>query len=185
MFTWEMYKMKTLLNLARKTLEAHFQGKEVEVSKSIKKKFSEKKACFVTLTKNEELRGCIGSIYPRQALYKDIIENTLNAAFSDPRFPQLGKEELNEIKIEISVLTIPEKLEFKNREDLLKKLTKKEGLIIKKGFYSATYLPQVWRQMPDKQEFLSTLCMKAGLNCNAWREKGIEVFAYKVEAVEE
>lgn len=176
--------MKELLKLARNAIESYFSKKELKVSPEIIKKYSEKKACFVTLTKNNQLRGCIGSLQPRQELYKDVIDNARNAAFQDPRFSPMEKSELDKIKIEISVLSIPKKLEFKDDKDLLKKLTKKEGVIIKKEFYSATYLPQVWKELKDKEEFLSSLCMKAGLSEDAWKEK-IEVFTYSVEIVKE
>lgn len=177
--------MKELLQIARKSIASHLAGKDFQLSSELKSKFSDKKACFVTLTKNGALRGCIGSIQPRQELYKDVIENAENAAFNDPRFHPLQKNELSEIKIEISVLTIPKKIEFKDSNDIIKKLTKKEGVIIKKGWQSATYLPQVWEQIHDKNDFLSSLCIKAGLSSSAWKEKGIEVYFYYVEAVEE
>ena len=113
-----------------------------------------------------------------------MIDNAHNAAFQDPRFSPLEKSELEKIKIEISVLSIPKKMIFKDSNDLLNKLTKKEGVIIKKGFYSATYLPQVWKEVNGKEEFLSSLCVKAGLNEDAWKDK-IEVFTYHVEIVKE
>ncbi|MBS3155550.1 AmmeMemoRadiSam system protein A [Candidatus Woesearchaeota archaeon] len=176
--------MKELLKLARETIESYFSRKELKISDEIKKKYSDKKACFVTLTKNNQLRGCIGSLQPKQELYKDVIDNAHNAAFQDPRFSPLEKSELEKIKIEISVLSIPKKMIFKDSNDLLNKLTKKEGVIIKKGFYSATYLPQVWKEVNGKEEFLSSLCVKAGLNEDAWKDK-IEVFTYHVEIVKE
>jgi len=176
--------MKELLKLARKTLEVHFDKKELEVSKNIKKKFSEKKACFVTLIENGELRGCVGSLYARQALWKDVIENSINAAFNDSRFPELTSEELKKIKIEVSILSIPRKINFASFEELKKKITGK-GVILKQGFSSATYLPQVWEEISDKEQFLSSLCMKAGLGRNEWKEKGLKVWVYDVKKVEE
>jgi len=176
--------MKELLKLARETLEAYFNGKEPNVSEDIKKKYSEEKACFVTLTKNGELRGCVGSLEARQELWKDVVENSINAAFNDSRFPELTSGELKKIKIEVSVLSIPGKISFTNIEELKKKIWKK-GVIIKKGWNSATYLPQVWEEISDKEEFLGSLCLKAGLNINAWKEKNVEVLVYEVKKIKE
>lgn len=183
MCIWGMFEMKELLKLARETLEVHFDKKELSVSSEIKKKYSKKQACFVTLTLDDELRGCIGSIYSRQELWRDVVENTLNAAFNDYRFPSLDKSELDKIKIEVSVLTVPQKISFKDEEDLKRKI-KGKGVILKKGLNSATYLPQVWEDLPDEEEFLSSLCQKAGLKRSAWKEN-VEVFVYEVEKVKE
>lgn len=177
--------MKELLKLSRKVLENYFKGKKTKVSDKIKKRFSEEKSCFVTLTKFGNLRGCIGSLYPSKALYKEVIQNTLSSAFSDPRFLPLTKQELPEIKIEISVLSIPEKINYSSSQDLLKKLKKSCGIIIQKNQRQATYLPQVWKQIPDKKEFLSHLCLKAGFSSDAWKSEDLDVFYYTVEKIEE
>ncbi len=173
----------TLTQLARYTLEAYFQNQKFEPDEETKKKYSDKKACFVTLTKNDQLRGCVGSLIATQELWKDVQENAINAAFRDSRFPPLTKEELNKIKIEISVLTAPKKLEYENEKDLLEKINKDMGIILKKGFYSATFLPQVWEQLPDKIQFLEHLSLKAGLDKDAW--KTADIFYYKVEIEKE
>jgi len=173
----------TLTQLARHTLEAYFQNQKFEPDEETKKKYSDKKACFVTLTKNDQLRGCVGSLIATQELWKDVQENAINAAFRDSRFPPLTKEELNKIKIEISILTAPKKLEYENEKDLLEKINKDMGIILKKGFYSATFLPQVWEQLPDKIQFLEHLSLKAGLDKDAW--KTADIFYYKVEIEKE
>ena len=139
----------------------------------------------MTLTKNNNLRGCIGSLYASQPLWKEVQENALRAAFQDPRFFPLTKNELNEIKIEVSVLSEPKKLPFKDENDLLKKINKNMGIIIKKNFKSATFLPQVWEQLPDKKEFLEHLCLKAGLNKDDWKSKNTEILYYFVESEKE
>jgi AmmeMemoRadiSam system protein A len=176
--------MKELLNLARQTLIDYFENKEVQVSEKIKEKYSEERACFVTLTKNGELRGCIGSLYPRQELWREVVENTLNSAFSDTRFCPVIFSELKKIKIEISVLSIPKKISYKTLDELKKKITGK-GVILKQHYHSATYLPQVWDEINSKEEFLSSLSQKAGLARDAWKEKDIEVKVYDVEKVNE
>jgi len=177
--------MKDLLVVARKTLEAYFEEQKFELVEEIKQKYKEKKACFVTLTKNAELRGCVGSLVAEKELWKDVQENVLYAAFHDARFLPLSKEELDKIKIEISILSSPEKIEFENSKDLLKKLNKNYGVIIRKGICSATFLPQVWKEIPNKEKFLSMLCLKAGLKSDEWQNRDVEIHIYKVERVKE
>ena len=145
----------------------------------------EKKGVFVTLTINGQLRGCIGTIQPIMPLYEAVIKNAVSAAYSDPRFPPLTKEEAAELKIEISVLTEPVKLNYNNPADLLKKLNHEQGIILKKGFSTATFLPQVWEDLPDKEQFLANLCLKANLSPEAWKESDIEIYIYKVEKFSE
>ncbi len=165
-----------LLKLARQTLEHYFStGKVIEVDVT-DKELLEKRGTFVTLHKNGELRGCIGHIEPVQEIYKDVIENALAAAFEDNRFLPLKKEEMGNIEIEISVLTQPQKLTYASTDDLLNKLHPlRDGIIIRKGRYGATYLPQVWEDLSDKTEFLSSLCLKAGLPADEWRNGQLEV----------
>lgn len=179
-------KYKELLKLAREAIKTELENKELKVEGDIKKKFSDKRACFVTLSlkKNDELRGCIGSLEARQELWKDVVENARDAAFLDPRFDKLSLDELEKIKIEISVLSVPVKISYKDEEDLKKKI-KEKGVILRKGFYSATYLPQVWEQIKDEEEFLGSLCMKAGLSFDIWKKEKIDVWTYEVEKVKE
>ncbi len=142
-----------------------------------------KKATFVTLTKEGELRGCIGTLKARQELYRDVTDNAYNAAFRDYRFPPLKKEELKHVKIEISILSDPEKLEYKNASDLLAKLNHSLGIIIKEGLRQATFLPTVWEQLPDKKEFLTHLCIKADLPPDEWKSEKLEIYTYTVEKI--
>lgn len=143
----------------------------------------EKRGTFVTLhTKDGQLRGCIGHIEPVQEIYKDVIENALAAAFDDSRFLPLKKEEMGDIEIEISVLTNPEPLNYTSADDLLNKLQPlRDGVIIEKGRFGATYLPQVWEDLSDKAEFLSSLCLKAGLPADEWRSGQLKVLTYQAE----
>lgn len=175
--------MKELLNLSRNALVKYLQGEEAKPSEEIKKKFSKKQACFVTLTKRGELRGCIGRLYARQELWKDVIENSISAGFRDPRFSPLREGELQNIKIEISVLSIPKKLEFRTPEELIKKINSNYGILLQKRMSSATYLPQVWEQIPDKKDFLEQLSLKAGLSRDAW--KTADIWVYEVEKINE
>lgn len=136
---------------------------------------------FVTITKNSQLRGCIGHLKAIQKLYLDIIDNSINAAFHDPRFPPLSSDELESIDIEISVLSKPKDLKYDGAPDLLEKIqVNTDGVIISKGFYSATFLPQVWDELSKKEDFLTHLCLKAGLNGNEWKNSSLRVQTYNV-----
>lgn len=170
-----------LTEIARKTLEAYFKGKEFVPDEKTKKKYNEKKACFVTLTINERLRGCIGSLEARNELWKDVIQNAQHAAFNDFRFSPLKEDELKRIKIEVSVLTTPKRLEFENEKDLLEKIDRKMGIILEKNDYNATFLPQVWLQIPDKKDFLENLSMKAEMSRNEWKTSIISYYRVEIE----
>lgn len=171
-----------LLKLARQSIEHLFgSGGKLELSESEIpfSKLKEKRAAFVTLTQNGGLRGCIGSLVPELPLYQEIIDRAFSAAFQDPRFVPLSKEELPKTKISISILTIPEPLEFKDSQELLEKLVpQRDGVVLKRGLNSATYLPKVWEELPDKEDFLSNLCQKAGLEPDAWKGH-LEISTYQ------
>jgi hypothetical protein len=146
----------------------------------------EPKGCFVTLTENGELRGCIGHIFPQEPLYKAVIDTAQGAALYDGRFSPVRPEELSKIRVEVSVLTVPQPLDFKSPEDLLAKLQPhKDGVVLRIGARTATYLPQVWEQLPNKESFLSHLSEKAGCAPGAWRERDTEVLIYHVAAFKE
>ena len=176
-----------ILNLARRSIEYGFDNKEFLViteSELVSEQLLQERSCFVTLELNNNLRGCIGHIESTQALYLDVIENAFNSAFNDPRFNQLIKEEFNRVEIEVSVLSKPAQIEFTDWQSMLEKIDiGQDGLIIKLNGYSTTYLPQVWQQFSSKEEFLSSLCLKAGLEPEDWKKEGIEVFKYQVEVV--
>jgi AmmeMemoRadiSam system protein A len=177
-----------LLDLARKTVqEAATTGQLPEVSADgLTPKFTAAKGCFVTLTKRGELRGCIGYILPQGPLYRAVVENARNAAIRDPRFPAVRPGEVSQLEIEISVLTKPLPLFFSSPEDLLHQLRPGvDGVVLQIGNRSATYLPQVWEQIPDKVDFLNNLSEKAGCESSAWREPGVSVFIYHVESFKE
>lgn len=121
-------------------------------------------ATFVTLTSKGQLRGCIGSLEAWRPLIVDVRANAVSAALRDPRFYSLERNELNAIRIEVSLLSKTEPLEFTDEADLLKKLVPREdGLIIWRHSHRATFLPQVWEQLPDPLQFLAHLKQKAGL----------------------
>jgi len=179
---------RCLLSVARQTIQQRLFSSENQglADSQISPKFSERRGTFVTLTIDGGLRGCIGHIVPQESLLEGIRVNAINAAFRDPRFSPLSKKEWERVKIEISILTEPKPLPYSDAEDLLDKLRPGlDGVIIKKGFHQATFLPQVWEQLPDKKDFLTHLCLKAGLGMDAWKKETLEVSTYQVQAFEE
>ncbi|MFH0845110.1 MAG: AmmeMemoRadiSam system protein A [Pseudomonadota bacterium] len=177
-----------LLSIARKTIHnSLFNRQDKNGSETfVSPKFSKRCGTFVTLTIDGKLRGCIGHIIPQESVLESIKANALNAAFRDPRFSLLSKKEWEKMKVEISILTDPKPLAYADQEDLLNKLRAKiDGVIIKKGYHQATFLPQVWAQLPDKKEFLNHLCLKAGLDGYAWKKEKLKVSTYQVQAFEE
>lgn len=179
---------RQLIGLARQALHsAVTRGPVVEPnSAALPKKFTEPTGCFVTLTKQGQLRGCIGHITPQVALHKAIADNAQSAALHDGRFPPVQPDELDQIEIEISVLTVPEPLPFRSPEDLLTKLQPhRDGVVLRLGNLGATYLPQVWEQIPDKVAFLNSLAQKAGGAATDWRKPGTLVSIYHVESFHE
>jgi len=179
---------KTLIETARRAIAEKLSGKEGGLSKpgDAPQHLQEPRGTFVTLTKNGSLRGCIGHLVAREPVIEGVRQNSINAAFKDPRFPPLSRDEFDRIKIEVSVLTEPVPLEYSDGRDLLEKLQPGlDGVIIRKGSHQATFLPQVWEQLPDKKKFLSHLCLKAGLPADAWASGGLEVSIYRVQAFEE
>lgn len=175
-----------LIKAARDAIGSRF-GKEFEISDEFKQEFKEKRGCFVTLKIKDELRGCIGFPEPVVPLYKAVIESAKNAAFSDPRFPQLSEEEFRHIRIEVTVLTKPELIKVKQPEDYLKEIEiGKDGLIVERGYKRGLLLPQVaveWEW--DVKEFLEQTCAKAGLNVDAWMEPDTKVYKFQGEIFSE
>ncbi|MEA1952165.1 MAG: AmmeMemoRadiSam system protein A, partial [Planctomycetota bacterium] len=161
-----------LLDLARRTISDVVLGRKLPRPDSamIPEKLRERRACFVTLRLDGGLRGCIGGIMPEEPLYKAVIHAANRAATRDTRFQPVVADEVGKLHIEISVLSVPQSLEFNSPEDLLDKLRVGiDGVVLKLGPQSATFLPQVWGQLTDKREFLSKLCEKARLSAGEWR----------------
>lgn len=144
-------------------------------------------AAFVTINKepNAQLRGCIGSLQAYRPLYKDIIMNAQAAALRDPRFLPLSIEELNEITIEVSILSEPKPLHYDDINDLKSKIVPfEDGVVLKLHDRQATYLPQVWEQLPKFDDFFSSLCMKANLNSDCLSQHP-EISTYRVQKYKE
>jgi AmmeMemoRadiSam system protein A len=135
---------------------------------------------FVTLTQASALRGCIGALQSDDPLLQGVADNAYAAAFRDPRFPRLAAHELERTDIEVSVLSHLELLAARDRNDLLDQLRPGvDGLLLEAGRYRATFLPGVWEQLPQAEQFLQQLLAKAGLPGDYWSE---EVRVYRYEA---
>ena len=141
-------------------------------------------ACFVTLNRHGQLRGCIGSLEARRSLVEDISENAYAAAFRDPRFNPLQASELEDLKLSISVLSPAQPMHFSSEQDLLSQIRPGvDGLILEHGYHRGTFLPSVWEQLPNPVDFLRHLKQKAGLPADFWADD-IRVSRYHTESFE-
>src|SRR5215208_5672261 len=186
--TLTIEEQKILLRLAREAMERGVKGEEIPALdlSSLPLSLREEGSSFVTLTMGGRLRGCIGSLNPYQSLAEDVREHAVAAALNDPRFPPVRENELNGIQIEVSGLTRPIPLEYRNADDLLSQLHPHvDGVILRDAFHRATFLPQVWEKIRDPAEFLDNLCYKMGIKPDAWRSKHLDVLTYRVEEFHE
>ena len=181
-------EQKTLIRMAREAIEHRVRGEKLPPiqTASLTSNLREQGATFVTLTINGQLRGCIGALEAYQPLADDVREHAVAAALEDPRFPPLSENELSRIQVEVSRLTRPVALEYKDADDLLSKLRPNvDGILIKDGSRRATFLPQVWEKIPNPSEFMDNLCYKMGAAHHHWRDKHLDVFTYQVEEFHE
>lgn len=167
-----------MVEIAKRAVETYVrEGKRIEID-GIPVSLKMRLACFVTLNDDVDLRGCIGTIEPIGKLFESIIDNAISAATRDPRFPPVAKEELKDLKYEVSVLSQPSEISFSGREELFEKIQDK-GVIISKSGSKSVYLPQVWEHFTSPESFLSSLCRKAGLSSGEWKEKGMRFFVFE------
>lgn len=177
-----------LLHLAREALEWGVRGRNLPPldPSTLTPRLLEPGASFVTLTVQGNLRGCIGALEAYQPLVDDVREHAVAAALEDPRFPLVTPNELGAILIEVSRLTAPVPLEYGTPEDLLARLRPHvDGVILRDRWQRATFLPQVWEQIPDRADFLDHLCRKMGGPAGLWRVRHIDVQIYQVEEFHE
>lgn len=175
-------QQRYLLKVARKSIETYMMDGRLPEVEARYDELKEMKGTFVTLEKNGQLRGCIGNIMPEKEVYVSVRDNAISAAFRDPRFISLKRSELDGLEIEVSILSVPELIRVENPEDYLDEIDAgRDGIIIKKGDKSATYLPQVWEKIPKKELFLDSLCQKANLPMGCWRSGGAEIYRYRVQ----
>jgi AmmeMemoRadiSam system protein A len=181
-----------LLTMARHTLMRHFgrpipKDQKDQLANQLKDPALQAPCgTFVTLTIDSQLRGCIGNLTANGPLVAGVRTNAINAALHDPRFDPLTTQELDQVSIEVSVLTEPQPLVYSDAEDLVAKLRPHvDGVTLRQEFSGATFLPQVWEQVPQPEAFLSHLCTKAGWAADTWRQAKLEVQTYQVQSFKE
>lgn len=162
-----------LLEIARQSIELGLKNTEAlrvdtsQFGRNLNKEF----ASFVTLTQNDDLRGCMGSLQATESLAQTVANTAFNAAFRDPRFPNLTDGERHNTDIEISILSPMEPMPVNSREDLLSQLKPNvDGLLLEDDWHRATFLPQVWDKLKSPEDFLQQLMAKAGLPQDHWSE---------------
>lgn len=174
--------VKELFDYARRSIEYGFKHKKFTPIK-ILDELKINRGVFVTLETypNKELRGCIGFVN-QVPLIEGVISAAKSSAFNDDRFPPLEERELKQVVVEISILSEPKEIIVNSQRELLTKVKKGDGLILKKGYNKGLFLPQVWDQIPDKKDFLDELCVKAGLPYGSWINPGVKIYRFSVNA---
>lgn len=177
-----------LVKLARKSIENYVrEGKITKVPDDVNPILREERGVFVTLHRNGDLRGCIGYPEPVKPLAQAVVEVAVSAATQDPRFPPVTIAELDQIQVEVSVLTKPELIEVQKPSQYLEKIeVGRDGLIIEMGMYRGLLLPQVpveWKW--DIEDFLANTCMKAGLSPDCWLQEGARIYSFQSQIFEE
>jgi uncharacterized protein len=181
-------EQQSLLRMAREAMEHGVKREKLPLidRSALTPSLLEPGASFVTLTVHGRLRGCIGALEAHQPLADDVREHAVAAALDDPRFPPVREDELSMIRVEVSRLTRPLPLEYRDADDLLSKLKPYvDGVILRDGLRSATFLPQVWEKIPAPADFLDNLCYKMGTDHGYWRRKHLDVLVYQVELFHE
>lgn len=177
----------SLLNLARQTIQEYVSNGRIFEPETEDKALLEQRSAYVTLRKDGKKIGCGGRVLPSEPLYMSVRNNALELAKNNPEFSfeSIRQEDLNKIKIKLSVLSHPQKIKFKDLNDLLSQISLGEdGLLVVNGPNKATFLPEVWSDYPDKNMFLTHLCIKAELLQNCWNQK-VSFYKYQVQEFEE
>lgn len=175
------------LMIAREAILSAFQNSQLDVEGLIRNypELSHHGATFVTLSENNQLRGCIGSLIAHRTLIDDLISNARSAAFRDPRFAPLSPEEIDQIRIEVSLLTPPQKIEYSSVDELRTIIRPHvDGVILRYGNHQATFLPQVWDDLSNFDDFFVHLGHKAGLGSDPLSYTP-EIYTYQVEKFKE
>jgi len=172
---------KILVRTARQAVTEYLKTRKIILQEDFKSKFSYNSGVFVTLNKEENLRGCIGFPTPVKKLYQSLVDVAIASATEDPRFPPLLYEELDDICFEVTILTTPEEVKVTNPHEYLNKIkVGRDGLIVKWEFGSGLLLPQVpieygW----NEEEFLNHTCEKAGASPDCWKEKSTMILRFE------
>ena len=178
-----------LLSIARKNIISAINGQnlsDILKDERLPEVIYEKGAVFVTLTENGLLRGCVGSLEAHQSLLDDVLDNSYNAAFNDSRFAKIVKGEMKDVKIEISLLSNRQEIDYYTFADIKKKIKPKvHGVYLSYADHSATFLPQVWDELVSHETFFVQLAQKAGLAPDFIFQKHPKIEVYTVEKFKE
>ena len=177
-----------LLLLARSTLVKTATGQALPKPDpdSMRPRLLEHRACFATLRNRGALRGCVGNLIASKALFEAVVDSVSGAARRDSRFSPVSADELESIRIELSLLTEPTPLHCDSPAALLEALQPhRHGVMLRIGNHTSTFLPKVWDDIPDKEEFLARLCAKGGFEPTAWRAENAAISVYEAEVIEE
>ena len=162
---------QVLLTLARRAIERRLTDRPEPIELPDIPALQKMGASFVTLHRDGRLRGCIGSPTAWRSLAEDVTDNAARAAFSDPRFPPMGADEMFRVKLSLSLLSTPERIRCADEKDLIGQLRPGiDGLIIEDGDRHALFLPTMWEEISDPEIFLKQLKAKAGLSAQHWSE---------------
>lgn len=175
------------VQIAKASIQAHFVQSQVDRNRLLSNypDLAEQRATFVTLTLQGRLRGCIGSIIAHRPLIDDLIYNAQAAAFHDPRFPPLTQAESDHIHVEVSLLTHPQPIHYRNSDELQQLIRSgTDGVILRYGNHQATFLPQVWDELSDFKSFFDHLGLKAGIGTDPLSHHP-EIYTYQVEKYKE
>lgn len=178
----ELDQELAILSLVRSAIAQHWQPSlplpEVDLG-------SAHRGCFITLHLDGQLRGCIGCIEPEQALPEQLVKFAKSAAFKDPRFAPLTESELPKVNIGVSLLSELHPVEASSKQSLLNQLRPNiDGVLIKEGRHRSTFLPSVWRTLPDKEAFISALLKKGGWQGPQWPHN-MQAWRYQTHSFEE
>ena len=171
-----------LVEVSKNAIATYLEtGRRPFIPEDCPEELKEELGVFVTLNKKHRLRGCIGYPEPVKSLIESTIDVAIAAAFDDPRFPELKKEEYNDLEFEVTVLTQPELIEIAHPDQYLKEIEiGRDGLIIQKGYARGLLLPQV---APENgfsvEEFLDHTCMKAGISADSWMDESCDVYKFQ------
>jgi len=174
---------KFLVKLVRQTIEGYLRTGKKPQAPAVSAKLRRRRGVFVTLTKGDELRGCIGHPLPTMPLVEAVVDAAISSATRDPRFSPISVDEMRDIKIEVSVLSEPEIIKVKSPREYPKCIViGRDGLIVEWSGYAGLLLPQVPAEYGwDAEEFLSHACMKAGLMPDHWLQKGVCISKFSAQ----
>jgi hypothetical protein len=173
---------KYLVDIAKKSILHYLEtGERLEIPEDHPLELDEKLGVFVTLNENNDLRGCIGYAEPIEPAINATIEVAIAAAFNDPRFPEVTKDEFEKLDFEVTVLTKPEIIYVAHPDQYFEEIEiGRDGLIVQKGYSRGLLLPQVAvEQAWNKEEFLEHTCMKAGISADSWMDESCDVSKFQ------